>query len=84
VEEFTRKPSFPFFPVFMALAICGVVTGLMLRSPDVGPTPGTEAERGQFMIECVADWQFKPSTCRRILAGELPPEKPDGIGEPGC
>ncbi len=42
-----------------------------------------QVERAKFMLECVADWQYKPETCEGILRGDLPPRVPDGT-EPGC
>ncbi len=42
-----------------------------------------QIERAQFMLECVADWQYKPDTCAGILHGDLPPTVPDAM-EPGC
>ncbi len=47
-----------------------------------GRPAGTDDAR--FMLECVSDFQYKPETCRAILAGEDPPQVPDALGEPGC
>jgi hypothetical protein len=45
---------------------------------------GEDPERARFMLECVADWQYTPETCERMLDGDLPPQRPDGLGDPGC
>jgi len=42
-----------------------------------------QVERAKFMLECVADWQYKPETCEGILRGELPPRAPEPL-ELGC
>lgn len=78
------RSSVPIFPFVVGILACAMITGVLLRDDQSEPEPGSAPERAHFMVECVVNFQYTPATCRQVLDGGDPPERPDAMGHPGC
>lgn len=59
-----------------------VIFAAFIMFPSEAPRR-PDPERARFMLECVSDHQYAPSTCAAIWEGEDPPQMANGV-KPGC
>ncbi len=69
---------------FLSVSVaCLWVLHFLSPDPLVIEREQDRGDRARFMLECVSDHQYAPSTCAAIWEGEDPPQMPNGV-EPAC